>query len=263
MATKGSPGMSQSRNQCPSLKYLTSKIGRMLCHLSSANKYKRLDAKLEKKIIEIKRASSSNTTTTTTSPGPKTFKSINTIIMRFPQFKEQLKDINGVFEQFDEDRNGTIDLKELKKCIKKLELNLKDSDVDDLFHSCDFDGSGGIQFNEFIVLLCLIYLLTESSSSPQNSSRMGSPELEATFDTVVEAFLFLDKNGDGMLNKKDLVNALNDASPWEKSPLRITKSIFKEMDRDRNGKVSFREFLFALIQWVGIDADQDIPVTGT
>ncbi|CAI0436813.1 unnamed protein product [Linum tenue] len=82
--------------------------------------------------------------------------------------------------------------------------------MDDLFHSCDFDGSGGIQFNEFI------------------ASNMGSPELEATFDTIVEAFLFLDKNGDGKLNKKDLVNALNDTSPWEKSPLRITKSRFSE-----------------------------------
>ncbi|CAI0436814.1 unnamed protein product [Linum tenue] len=82
--------------------------------------------------------------------------------------------------------------------------------MDDLFHSCDFDGSGGIQFNEFIVL---------------QASNMGSPELEATFDTIVEAFLFLDKN--------------------------------EEMDRDRNGKVGFREFLFALIQWVGIEADDE------
>ncbi|CAN1175895.1 hypothetical protein LINPERHAP2_LOCUS32198 [Linum perenne] len=67
----------------------------MFDHLGSTNKYKRQDTKLEKKIIEIKRASS-----TAAAPGPKTFKSINTIIMGFPQFKEQLKDINGVFEQF-------------------------------------------------------------------------------------------------------------------------------------------------------------------
>jgi calcium-binding protein CML len=33
------------------------------------------------------------------------------------------------------------------------------------------------------------------------------------------------------------------------------------MDWDRNGKVSFREFLFSLINWIGIDADEDIPVS--
>lgn len=31
----------------------------------------------------------------------------------------------------------------------------------------------------------------------------------------------------------------------------------EEMDWDRKGKVSFREFLFAFINWVGIDTDED------
>nr|XP_034914328.1 uncharacterized protein LOC118048668 [Populus alba] len=31
------------------------------------------------------------------------------------------------------------------------------------------------------------------------TSKMGSPELQTTFDTIVEAFLFLDKNGNGKL----------------------------------------------------------------
>lgn len=65
----------------------------------------------------------------------------------------------------DEDSNGTIDLEELKKCLQKLELHLTAEEIEDLFHSCDMDGSEGIQFNEFIVLLCLIYLLKEPSSS--------------------------------------------------------------------------------------------------
>lgn len=65
----------------------------------------------------------------------------------------------------DEDSNGTIDREELKKCLQKLQLHLTEEEVEDLFHSCDIDGSEGIQFNEFIVLLCLIYLLKEPSSS--------------------------------------------------------------------------------------------------
>lgn len=65
----------------------------------------------------------------------------------------------------DEDSNGTIDREELKKCLQKLQLHLTEEEVEDLFHSCDIDGSEGIQFTEFIVLLCLIYLLKEPSSS--------------------------------------------------------------------------------------------------
>ncbi|EEF44236.1 conserved hypothetical protein [Ricinus communis] len=215
------------------LKSYSSKIAGMFCHCGSQNKYKRLDAKLEKKMIEFKRSSS----------GPTNFKSIDSIILRFPRFKEGLKNIRGVFEQYDEDANGAIDREELKRCLQKLQINLKEQEVEDLFHSCDIDGSQGIQFNEFIVLLCLIYLL-------------------ATFDTIVEAFLFLDKNGVGKLKKKDVLKALNEASPWEKSPAHITKSRFQELDWDRNGKVSFREFLFALVNWVGIDADEETSAVG-
>ncbi|KAF9666103.1 hypothetical protein SADUNF_Sadunf16G0193900 [Salix dunnii] len=237
----------------PCLKSLTSKLGGMFCHCGSPNKYKRLDAKLEKKMIELKRSSS----------GKTNFKSMNSIIMRFPQFKEELKHIRGVFEQYDEDGNGNIDMEELKKCLQKLQLNLKEEEVEDLFHSCDIDQSEGIQFNEFIVLLCLIYLLVEHSSSPLRTSKIGSPELEATFDTIVKAFLFLDKNGAGKLNKKDMIKAMNEDSPRERSPAHITRSRFKEMDWDSNGKVSFREFLFSLINWIGIDADEESPLKGS
>ncbi|KAJ6754628.1 CALCIUM-BINDING PROTEIN CML22-RELATED [Salix purpurea] len=207
----------------PSLKSLTSKLGGMFCHCGSPNKYKRLDAKLEKKMIELKRSSS----------GKTNFKSMNSIIMRFPQFKEELKHIRGVFEQYDEDGNGNIDMEELKKCLQKLQLNLKEEEVEDLFHSCDIDQSEGIQFNEFIVLLCLIYLLVEHSSSPLRTSKIGSSELEATFDTIVKAFLFLDKNGAGKLNKKDVIKALNEDSRRERSPAHITTSRFSTLSFTR------------------------------
>ncbi|CAL5337221.1 unnamed protein product [Camellia sinensis] len=233
----------------PSLKSLSNKVGGMLCCHNSLNKYKRLDTKLEKKMMEVKRSPSGN----------KNFRSINGIIMRFPQIKEGLKDIRGVFEQCDEDSNGTIDLEELKKCLQKLQLHLTEKEIDHLFHSCDVDGSEGIQFKEFIVnIYCqFIFLILGMFFK---TSKMGSPQLEATFDTIIEAFLFLDKNGDGKLNKKDMVKALNGDSPLEISPAHITRTRFEEMDWERKGKVSFREFLFALINWVGIDADDEILV---
>ncbi|GMI69964.1 hypothetical protein like AT3G24110 [Hibiscus trionum] len=227
----------------------------MLCNCGSPNKYKKLDLKLEKKMIEMKRSSS----------GQSNFKSIDSIILRFPQFRDGFRNLRGVFEQYDEDSNGTIDRKELNKCLEELQVGMTKEEVEDLFRSCDIDGSEGIQFKEFIALLCLIYLLMKPSSSPDNTLKMDSQQLEATFDTIVELFLFLDKNGDGKLNKKDMMKALNETSPWERSPARVTRTRFKEMDWDKNGKVSFREFLFAFINWVGIETDDDeeeIPDSG-
>ncbi|XP_022723063.1 probable calcium-binding protein CML22 [Durio zibethinus] len=238
---------------CPSPKSLSSRIGGMLCNCGPSNNYKKLDSKLERKMIEIKRSAS----------GQCNFKSIDRIILRFPQFRDGLRNLRSVFEQYDEDSDGTIDREELNKCLEKLQLRLTKEEVEDLFRSCDIDRSEGIQFNEFIVLLCLIYLLMKPSSSPDNLSTMDSPQLEATFGTIVEAFLFLDKNGDGKLNKKDMMKALNEASPWERSSARVSRTRFKEMDWDKNGKVSFREFLFAFIDWVGIESDGETPDTGS
>jgi hypothetical protein len=77
-------------HHCPALKSLSQKVGSVLCRGSSPNKYKRLDAKLEKKMVEAKRGS----------PGYHNFKSINSIIMKFPQFRDGLKNIGVVFEQY-------------------------------------------------------------------------------------------------------------------------------------------------------------------
>ncbi|KAM3249340.1 hypothetical protein P3L10_011109 [Capsicum annuum] len=182
-------------------------------------------------MMELKRSSS----------GQSKLRSINSIILKFPRFKEGLKEIKGVFEQFDEDSNGTIDRDELKKCVKKLQFHVKEEEIDDLFDSCDVDEKEGIQFNEFIVLLCLLYLVMDSSSSSNNTSKIGSPELEATFNTIVEAFLFLDKGGDGKLAQE--------------------RRHQEEMDWDRSGNVSFRQFLFAFLDWVGIDTDDENHTT--
>lgn len=118
---------------------------------------------------------------------------------------------------------------------------------------------------------------------------MGSPQLESTFDTMIEAFMFMDKNKDAKLNKKDMIKALND-TPWERSPSHLTRTRFstllsfllffhttfppflcansllsvflpEEMDKDKDGTVTFREFLFTLIGWLGLEMDEEILVT--
>ncbi|XP_019181025.1 PREDICTED: probable calcium-binding protein CML22 [Ipomoea nil] len=240
---KGSVGLSRP---CLSLKLVSDKVGSLLCCHGSPNKYSRLDSKLETKVLEVKR----------NAPATLSIRSINALILKFPHFREGLKEIRTVFEQFDEDSNGAIDREELKKCLQKLQFHVGEEEIDELFRSCDVDDNEKIKFNEFIVLLCLIYLLMDAPSSG-STSKIGSPVVESTFNTIVEAFLFLDKNGDGKLHKKDVVKAFNDAFPLEKSPSHVTRTRFKEMDWDRSGKISFRKFLFAFLDWVGIDGDDE------
>jgi hypothetical protein len=61
----------------------------------------------------------------------------------------------------DEDSNGEIDQQELKHCFQKLDIESTDEEIKDLFQACDIYEHMGMKFNEFIVFLCLVYLLND------------------------------------------------------------------------------------------------------
>jgi calcium-binding protein CML len=65
----------------------------------------------------------------------------------------------------DEDSNGAIDQEELKKCFKKLEITFSEEEINDLFQACDINEDMGMKFNEFIVLLCVVYLLKDDPAA--------------------------------------------------------------------------------------------------
>ncbi|KAJ4795088.1 Calcium ion binding protein [Rhynchospora pubera] len=207
------------------------------------------DQNLEKRLIEAIKQRNKST-------GQKTFRSMNSITMRFPQLKEGLRNIKHLFNQYDEDANGTIDHQAMKKCFEKMQIQLSDKDMHSLYRYCDVDGNKGIQYPEFIVLLCLAYLLTTSAVS--SIAVLGSEQLRYIFNELFDAFLFLDKDGDGKLKRKDMVLSLNDSYHQEKSPGHVTSRRFKEMDMNKNGQVTLKGFLFCIIKWIGIDSDDDI-----
>ncbi|KAL3614743.1 putative calcium-binding protein cml21 [Castilleja foliolosa] len=209
----------------------------------------RAKTKLEAEIIEaiLKREAKGSS-----------IKSFNSIILKFPKIDESFRKCKTAFEEFDEDGNGVIDPQELKHCFCKLELSFTDDEINDLFEACDINEDMRMKFNEFIVLLCLVYLLKEDQTNQQSKSQIGMPNLRATFETLVDTFVFLDKNKDGYVSKDEMIQAINETTSGERSSGRIAMKRFEEMDWDKNGMVNFKEFLFAFTHWVGIeDIDDD------
>ncbi|CAL5023396.1 unnamed protein product [Urochloa decumbens] len=191
-------------------------------------------------------------------------KSFNSVIMKFPKIDESLRNCRSIFQQFgplpaaafDEDSNGEIDQQELKHCFQKLGIESTDDEIKDLFQACDIYEHMGMKFNEFIVFLCLVYLLNDPAVS-EARKKMGLGSLEPTFETLVESFVFLDKNKDGYVSKNEMIQSINETTAGERSSGRIGVKRFEEMDWDKNGTVTFKEFLFAFTRWVGIDNEDD------
>ncbi|KAI4374838.1 hypothetical protein MLD38_012785 [Melastoma candidum] len=184
-------------------------------------------------------------------------KSFDSIVLKFPKIDESMRKYKTTFQQFDEDSNGVIDREELRHCFQKLDIPLTDEELNDLFEACDINHDKGMEFNEFIVLICLVYLLQDDPIAVQAKNNMGMPSLESTFETLVDAFVFLDKNKNGYVSKSEMIEAINETSSGERSSGRIAMRRFEEMDWDKNGMVNFKEFLFAFTRWVGIDEDED------
>nr|ACR34117.1 unknown [Zea mays] len=109
-------------------------------------------SKLEVKMVDAMQQRASHGTS---------LKSFDSIIMKFPKIDESFRKCKTIFEQFDS--NGEIDKEELKHCFQKLEISFTEEEICDLFEACDINEDMGMKFNEFIVFLCLVYLLNEAA----------------------------------------------------------------------------------------------------
>uniref|UniRef100_A0A0A9GAK1 EF-hand domain-containing protein n=1 Tax=Arundo donax TaxID=35708 RepID=A0A0A9GAK1_ARUDO len=185
-----------------------------------------------------------------------TFRTVNSITMRLPRFKEGLRDVKDVFDHYDEDSDGTINNEELRNCLNKLQVQMSEKEADDVHRYCDIHSRNGIQFQEFVVLLCLMYLLFGPDVT-RRVSEFESAKLNYVFDELIDAFLFFDKDGDGKMKRKDVTKRMNETSHQERTPSHITAQLFKEMDLNRNGKVNLKEFLFSMIRWAGLETEDD------
>ena len=59
------------------------------------------------------------------------------------------EEVRKVFNLFDVDQTGFIELKNLKKIAKELGENLKEEDIIELITKSDADGDGKVSFQEF------------------------------------------------------------------------------------------------------------------
>ena len=91
-------------------------------------------------------------------------------------FFSGIKGLGRCFRIMDDDRSRSLDFQEFKKGVREYGLTLDIGEVQDMFTSFDRDGSGTIDFDEFLVKL----------RPPLSKSRQA---------LIKKAFLKLDRTG--------------------------------------------------------------------
>lgn len=69
------------------------------------------------------------------------------------------EEIKEAFKVFDKDGNGFISAAELRHVMTNLGEKLTDEEVDEMIREADVDGDGQINYEEFVKMVCVCWLL--------------------------------------------------------------------------------------------------------
>jgi len=137
--------------------------------------------------------------------------------------KEQVAQFKAAFEMFDKDGDGTITTKELGTVMRNLGANPTETELQDMINEVDGDGSGEIDFDEFLQLM---------------GSKMKDSDAESELRAAFRAF---DKDGNGSINATELREAMK--AIGENLSQEEVEEMIRDADADGDGNVNYEEFV--------------------
>jgi calmodulin len=139
---------------------------------------------------------------------------------------ETLSIFKQAFDMFDKEGNGTISVDELYQAFKNLGNDFTFEQVEEMVREIDADGSGEIDFEEF---LSLIKKVNEDNNEIDEE------------DAVIRAFRTFDKDRNGYLDCREfryILTRLGDRFTDQE-----VDEIFKEADLNHDGRIQYEEFV--------------------
>lgn len=135
--------------------------------------------------------------------------------------KEKRK-LQEIFIAMDKNADGKLSREELVKGYSHIEPSATDVEakVDEMMRNLDIDGSGFIDYSEFIVAL------------------MDKKKLLSK-DNLKQAFDLFDKDGSGTLTTDEIKNILGVGQNMSE---KVWEEIIREVDINNDGIISFEEF---------------------
>ncbi|XP_056638487.1 troponin C, isoallergen Bla g 6.0101-like [Diorhabda carinulata] len=140
--------------------------------------------------------------------------------------KEQIALLKGAFDTFDVEKKGSIGTVMVGTILGMLGVQTTESTLKEIIDEVDEDGSGELEFDEFIILA---------------SRFMVEEDAEAMQQELKEAFRLYDKEGNGYITTstlKEILKELDDKITNEELDMMI-----EEIDADGSGTVDFDEFM--------------------
>ncbi|XP_037758293.2 calmodulin-A [Chelonia mydas] len=137
--------------------------------------------------------------------------------------EEQIAEFKEAFSLFDKDGDGSITTSELGNVMQSLGQNPTEAELQDMIGELDTDGSGTVDFPEFLSLM---------------ARKMRDMDSE---EEIREAFRVFDEDGIGYISAAELRHVMTNLG--EKLTDEEVDEMIKEADADGNGQVNYEEFV--------------------
>lgn len=150
----------------------------------------------------------------------------------FQEFREDLRVLQDLFERFDGDKSGCLDIMEVTFMLKDFGLLPQDpkerETVFQIMHECDHDGSGEFEFDEFLGLVHQI-----------RDFAIGRNK-----DELLYFYERYDRDGSGQLNVAELSVLLTHLGlvPHTRREQEELAHLIHIVDNDGSGFIDFYEF---------------------
>lgn len=151
--------------------------------------------------------------------------------------EKYMDELREAFALFDKDNDGCITSKELMTVMNGLRLQITEQEIVDLINNVDVDGSGTVDFNEFLRMMSRSHYHVNRVQGRAGEHDRHAEELEE----MRQAFRVFDIDGNGVIDENELkvtmFNLGEDLSDCE------VKQMIKLADRNGDGKIDYEEFI--------------------
>ena len=150
------------------------------------------------------------------------FKKMGMLAVAKTLSKEEIAGMKEVFQAFDTDRSGTVTISELMDGLRKKGVDKAASEVAELVQSMDMDGSGELDYEEFIAA-------TLSTAKMENE------------DNLARAFAYFDKDNSGYISRSEVQKVITDFGLDHE--FGDVNDFMAAADTNKDGKIDYDEFL--------------------